>query len=127
MIGRLTAKRADEAGFDLPCRYCISPSSRDYAPNWTGDTFFSKEDLVSHEGNGYGKVYLRPSHSVLGKWLRDRGIFVEVRRSKKGKFHFKTYDDESKLTHESMNMHPSYELAMESGLDWGLAVLKMRL
>lgn len=36
-------------------------------------------------------------------------------------------DDESKLAHKGMDMHASYELAMESGLDWGLAVLKMRL
>ena len=75
LISFQTATLAKEKGFDGYCLYAYQETKTghptDAAIDFTGNLYFTKEDLYNAEENTSCLHYLAPTQSLLQKWLRE--------------------------------------------------------
>lgn len=70
LINFETAKLAKEKGFNIPSKYSINKEAYENSSEWTGQDF-TVEDMLEAKGNTGEEYFLRPTQSLLQKWLRE--------------------------------------------------------
>lgn len=82
--------------------------------------------LYSHRGQLTGEIEEAPSQDELSQWLReeyDVHIFIPKRKHDSKPYSFEIYNHDDIST----NYYPTYELALESGLQEGLKLIENNL
>lgn len=115
LVGFQLAKLANKKGFNEICENAFYPSNNGYFPV----NFSIKSDL-----SNYSNYFLRPTQSLLQKWLREKHhIHVEISWEYHMKWFYGLYmapytieDDVISWQTDEFELYDSYEAALENAL-----------
>jgi len=113
LISFETAKLAKEKGFEIKCNHY----------------YFDDGKLIQHRTSIDDKEYYAPTQSLLQKWLRyEHGLDIWMCKTGKRGERYQVEDITNKdlfCVWSSQNSFPTYENALEEGLQHALKLIKM--